>query len=105
MAPTLEEKRKMQITRKKLMRKEERKVKQRTENAKEIEATVAALSEETSRQRQLARKYYTVWKECPIQKDTSKQLEKNETVSLNLHTFTAFQYSKAWRCHNIKACH
>ena len=78
MAPTLEQKRKVRIARKKrkkLMRKEERKAKQRAENAKEIEATVAALREETSRQRQLVRKYYMMWKKCPVKKDTSKRLK------------------------------
>ena len=66
---------------------EERKAKQRAENVKEIEATVAAIREEASRQRQLATKYYTMWKKCATQKkDISKLLEKKETVSLNLHT-------------------
>ena len=92
MAPTLEQKRKMRIARKKrkkLMRMEERKAKQRAVNVKEIEATVAATREEASRERQLASKYYRMWKKCSTQKkDISKLLEKKESVSLNLHTST-----------------
>ena len=64
---------------KKLVRKEERKAKQRVENVKEIEATVAAIREETSRQRleKLSRKYYTMWK----------------VICTHL-----FEYTKAWTC-------
>ena len=53
--------------------------KQRVENVKEIEATVAAIREETSRQRleKLSRKHYTMWK----------------VICIHL-----FQYSKAWTC-------
>lgn len=78
MAPTLEEKRRMRIARKKrkrLQQREERKSKQAAKYGKDLEVAIKAVTNDASHTKQLASKYYNLWKKCAKQnKEMKSQL-------------------------------
>lgn len=78
MAPTPEEKRRMRIARKKrkkLQRREERKAKLTGKYSQELEVAIRAVNDEASHHKQLASKYYTLWRKCAKQnKEIKSQL-------------------------------
>ena len=87
MAPTQEQKR-MQIARKKRIKLERQETNKAKQN-EQIEATLTAVRQEASRQKDLAIKYYSLWKESAKQHRDVNVIKlkerKRETVCSDLH--------------------